>query len=146
MGVRKIYSAYDRPAVDGIRDFGPSATKQEFKDECDLNTLMSRYRDVGLLPAGRTVQYGDFTGVDDYQQAQNIILAARDQFNSLPSAQRERFRNDPVEFLKFVSEKGNIAGMRELGMLSDEAVARLDKEAADKLKPPEKPLETIVIK
>lgn len=129
MAKPKIYSRYDPPVVDGFSDFGVSRTKQEFRDECDLNTMMVKYRDTGLLPAGREPQYGDFTGVEDFQEAQNLLLATREQFNSLPSAQRDKFKNDPVEFLKFVQDKGNIPAMRELGMLSPEAIARLDAEA-----------------
>jgi len=138
--VPKIYTRYDPPVVDGMSDFGPTRAKQKFRDECDLNTLMSKYRDSGLLPAGVEVQYGDFADVGEYQDAQNLLLAAKEQFESLPSAQRERFKNDPVKFLQFVQDKGNMPALRELGMLNDEAAARYDavlaaeeaKKAADK--------------
>ncbi|AYQ58199.1 putative VP3 [Microviridae sp.] len=126
----KIYSRFDLPVVDGKRFPGKTRTQQQYKEECDINTLMARYRDQGILPRGRAVQYGDFSTLESYQEAQNLLVQAREQFDSLPSEQRARFKNDPALFLEFVTDKGNVAAMRELGMLSPEAVARLDREEA----------------
>lgn len=103
----------------------PGLTKQAFRDECNVNTIMAKYQKTGLLPhvdvhKGR---YGDFTNVQDYQSSLNQVMAAQDMFNSLPSSIRVRFSNDPAEFLRFVDNPSNLDEMRSLGLLPSEIPA-----------------------
>lgn len=106
-------------------------TQQQFRDECDLNVLMARYVKTGTLPQStRKALYGDFTTATDYQEAQNTILHARDQFAALPAKVRDRFKNSPAEFLSFVANPKNLDEMATLGLLSEEAVARRASAAA----------------
>lgn len=75
-------------------------TKQSFKDECDINGLVARYRRTGQFPMPNKVpQYGDFTSVPDYQTARNLVLQAEHDFLNLPSALRAECDNDPAVFL-----------------------------------------------
>lgn len=133
----KFYDEFNPPPGPVLDCPERVTTKQEFKAECDINTLMARYRSTGILPPGRQVSYGDFSEVGDYHAAQQVLVTAREQFEGLPSEVRERFRNDPARFLEFISEKGNRKAMAELGLLSPQAVADLvaaeakAKEAAD---------------
>jgi len=64
-------------------------TVQSFKEECDINTIMSRYHSTGELPNLNAVdpQYLDCTSMD-FQVHQNIIAGAQSLFNDLPSAIR----------------------------------------------------------
>lgn len=123
------------PGIGGISFAGEvSRTQQQFKDECDINSIMSRYEETGVLPApGRNppvARFGDFASAPDFMSAQNTVLRAREQFESLPRKVRERFQNDPVQFLQFVTDKANLPEARKLGLLSDEAAARIDAAAA----------------
>lgn len=103
----------------------PSMTKQAFRDECNVNTIMAKYQRTGLLPHVdmHKGQYGDFTSVQDYQTSLNQVMAAQDMFNSLPSSVRARFFNDPAHFLHFVSDEANRDEMRSMGLLTPEASA-----------------------
>lgn len=96
----------------------PSLTKQEFKDECDINTIMAKYQFSGQIPNlnERSPQYIDTTG-HDYQLAMNTVSEANSLFQELPSSLRNRFDNDPAQFLDFCSDDKNRDEMHELGLL-----------------------------
>lgn len=121
----------EKPAIrirhpyDGIRHRvavppgGPSRTKQSFKDECDVNNIMRKYQQTGLLNHVNRFRgdYADYTGVQDYQASLNQVLAANEAFSSLPSKLRARFGNDPALFLDFVGDPDNRDEMERLGLL-----------------------------
>lgn len=104
--------------------FSPQSpyTRQEFKAESDINTIMRRYQSTGELPVLNTQypQYLDCTGVDFAAQMQ-FIAGARSMFNELPSSIRARFDNDPVAFVQFCSAESNRVALAEMGLLSPEA-------------------------
>jgi len=93
-------------------------TKQEFKDECDINVLMSQFIRNGQIPALNQIapQYLDVTGIE-YQESMNLIAGAKSLFNELPSSLRVRFDNDPGQFLDFCSQEKNREEMSQLGLL-----------------------------
>jgi len=93
-------------------------TKQEFKDECDINWLMHQYQTTGELPNLNPMSpdYIDLTG-EDFQESMNIITSAQSLFNELPSQLRNRFKNDPGEFLDFMSNPSNRDEMVSLGLV-----------------------------
>lgn len=103
-----------------------SITKQCFKDECDINNIMSKYVKTGQLPSliKENPQYGDFSFPLDYQKALDLVSFADEQFSALPSGLRKKFSNDPVEFLNFVHDPSNIDEMYELGL----AVKSVEKD------------------
>jgi len=94
-------------------------TKQSFRADCDINRIMQKYFETGILPdlIKRNPQYGDFSEVHSFQEAQNIVAKAKEQFAALPNALRERFHNDPATFLNFVSDPANKDQMAKLGLL-----------------------------
>lgn len=94
----------------------PSATKQEFKDDCDINKIMARYQRTGALThfAKYAGSYGDFTACD-LQQAHSLMQRAREMFDALPSSIRNLVMT-PEGFLNFVQDPANAARMAELGL------------------------------
>jgi len=96
-------------------------TKQSFKDECDINRIMARYQDTGQLPNVNEMpaQYLDATAFD-YQMHMQFIAGAQSMFEELPSALRNRFQNDPGEFLDFCSNEKNRPELAEMGLLRPE--------------------------
>ena len=91
----------------GIKFVQPSQTLQSFKDDADINCIIARFENTGVLvdptvPVSRTPQFGDFSDMPTYQEAQNVIVAANNAFNSLSSKIRERFGNDPAAYFQFV--------------------------------------------
>lgn len=122
-----------------VRNFEKTRTQQQYRDECDINVIMRNYRDKGIVPQGTaaTAKYGDFSSVDDYLQAQLVIMNANDQFNQLASEVRARFNNDPAQFLTFATDIKNLDAMNDLGMLTEEASKRIQtaKAASGEPKP-----------
>lgn len=94
-----------------------SLTKQAFKDECDINRIMKRFEKTGLLPMpSAPPQYGDYSELPDYQEALNLVIYAQSQFQGLDSRVRERFANDPEQFLKWVNDPNNLDEAIKLGL------------------------------
>jgi len=93
-------------------------TKQSFKDECDINLIMRRYMASGEMPVlnNNAPQYLDATGYD-YQEAMQFIAGAKSLFGEMPSEIRNKFQNDPAQFLDFCSNEKNRPEMAEMGLL-----------------------------
>lgn len=100
----------------------PSRTKQAFKDECDVNKIMQRFKkvmDVEYLDKFHGYvggQFGDFSEVGDYRSAIEQVRSAEAVFEALPAIVRKRFGNDPAEFLDFVGDPKNVDEMVSLGL------------------------------
>jgi len=96
-----------------------SKTKLAFQAECDINKIMARYAETGLVAhvAKNQGHYGDVSTEVEYQEALGIIQAAGDTFASLPAKIRSRFHNNPGAFLEFVEKPENRDEMREMGLL-----------------------------
>lgn len=91
----------------GIKFDQPSQTLQSFKDDADINCIIARFENTGVLvdptvPVSRTPQFGDYSDMPTYQEAQNVIVAANNAFNDLSAKIRERFGNDPAAYFDFV--------------------------------------------
>lgn len=100
-------------------DFGPSMTRQEFADDCDINSIMARYETTGNLHAPFAkdgLHYADYTDVPDLMTAMNLMSVASDDFMSLPAKVRREFDNDPVAFVNFASDPSNLDQMRIWGL------------------------------
>ena len=95
---------------------------------------MARYLKTGTVPMymDRNMLDGDLHTMS-FHEMQNAIADASSAFASLPATVRARFENDPAKFVDFASDPANLPELRELGMLSPEAVQRLDKAEADRV-------------
>lgn len=112
---------FDTTTVPGT-PVGPGLTKQEFKDECDVNLILRRYQDAPPRAWSNPprLRYGDFAEANDFLDAQLLVKQAEEQFNSLPAELRDRFANSPSRFLDFLHRPENAAEARKLGLLNPE--------------------------
>lgn len=134
--------AYDSDAVSdetGLKCEDPTLAQQQFKDECDINNILERFGVTGELPSGvRQPQYGDFTGVFDYQSALNAVLAADEAFMAMPAQVRARFDNDPAKFVDFVADEANREEAVRLGLVNpNQAVVGADTAENESPKAPD---------
>lgn len=101
----------------------PSLTQQHFRDECDVNHILRKARETGLLanPFGKAQapQFGDFSDGFDFQAIQNTLARAQERFEALPSAVREEFSNSPAKLLRFVQDEKNYERALELGLVHE---------------------------
>lgn len=97
-------------------------TRQEFKAESDINTIMVQYMRTGELPQVNLVapQYLDVSDMD-FQTHMQYVVDAQNLFAELPSAIRTRFANDPGAFIDFCADPENRREMAKMGLLSLEA-------------------------
>ncbi len=98
-----------------------SLTVQSMAEDADINVIMHRYGITGKMPENpRVPQYGDFTGIKNYQEAMNAVLTAQENFMELPANVRSRFDNDPQKLMDFVTNDNNRAEAKALGLLKEQ--------------------------
>lgn len=110
---------------------GDHGADQSFRDECDINVILKRFGLGYEIPPGiRLPQSGDFTGINNFHDAMNAMIEARENFAAWPAHIRAEFDNDPAKFHDFAVDPKNTQRMAELGLLSEQATerARIERE------------------
>lgn len=101
----------------------PSRTKQDMKDACDINNIIRDFRVTGQVAhMSRNAQVGTYADLPDsidFQQSLELVARARESFASLPSAVRNRFNNNPAEFLGFMANPANQQEIINMGLATD---------------------------
>lgn len=125
----KFFTRYIPPKSPSI-GFDPesSLTFQSMKDETDINLIIKQYKETGTLPNSRPnafstryPMFGDFSQVTDYTTAVNLVEASKEAFDSLPSAVRKRFGNNPMELVEFLKNPANRGEAEKLGLIEKKA-------------------------
>lgn len=112
----------------------PSKTQQHFRDEQDINVIVSRVLKTGELPPIQMPQYADMTTQEDYHTMLNRIAETNGLFYKLDPELRAEYKNDPGAWLEDVNEKlkaGDLAPLREMNLdlkSVDEQIARIAAE------------------
>lgn len=134
----KIYSLYNRPDP-VLQEVGKSMTQQHHAEDADINTIMNRYIERGVLPLGRVGQpmFGDFSGDFSLQSAQDAIIEAKDKFYELPSKIRAKFKNDPFKLIDFIENVDNQDEAISLGLI-EEPEGWIPPEDRKRFREPEK--------
>lgn len=96
----------------------PSRAKQSFKDECDINVIMAKYKERGIVThvTRYNGHYGDLPNEVDYHTNLQSVMDADEAFKSLPAKLRARFHNDPAEFVGFILNPENQSEIDKLGL------------------------------
>lgn len=114
----------------GLACLDKSLTQQHMADECDINKLVERFVVTGEIPQlAMPPLQGDFTEVMTYQESLNLMIAAKQSFMAMPAKVRNRFENDPGQFIEFCSNEANRDEMRQMGLWSVEANAAFELKA-----------------
>jgi len=110
--------------MEAARDFSrlrckPSTrTKQADKDACDINRIVRRNLESGILPQStRVPMYGDISEIGSLQEALALVQKAGEDFAALTARQREAFGNDPMRFVQAADNPANAGLFRELGLI-----------------------------
>lgn len=96
----------------------PSKTQQQFKDECDINNIVRKYKATGQLTHLSSKQgvYADVSEITDLQESLQKVQQASDAFNTLPAELRRRFGNNPQQLLEFLQDPRNFEEGVKLGI------------------------------
>jgi len=96
----------DQVSLDtGLSTPEPTLTQQNTAEQTDINYIVQQFTETGYLPQiANMPSYGDFSGVNDYQEALHLLREAENGFNALPAQARAYFENDPGSFLNFMQD------------------------------------------
>ncbi|WNK13734.1 MAG: internal scaffolding protein [Microvirus sp.] len=134
--VRSPYNYDTEHASDesGLQCQDKSRAQQHMVDDTDINKLVERYLVTGEMPQLKAPPLqGDFSQVMTYQESLNLMIEAQRSFDALPAKIRNRFENDPGQFVDFCSNEANRDEVRQMGLYSPEAIrAYQDKAEAAK--------------
>ena len=135
-----------RETADSVHDWKsdePSCTLQEFRDECDINNLVQRYKTTGAFydalslcgKQPRMPSFADVSEIPDYDGAMEIIAEGQARFEALPPSVRRVFDNSAELFLAFMSNPANAEKATELGLLAKKRVQGVEPPASVKTEP-----------
>lgn len=94
--------------------------EQSHKDEVNINNIVKRHgldmiaKTAALVP----LQYWDGDPTNDFQEAMNKIAQGTQTFESLPSAIRKEFDNDPAKYMDYVFNPENKEKLIERGWMN----------------------------
>lgn len=107
----RFRTPYDGNHVRSVISFSkPSRTKQEFKEQCDVNKIVENFTKTGRLDQlnaahGRYMDLVNLPG--SYHEALNFVINARETFETLPSDIRNQFGNDIQAFMEACEKDPN---------------------------------------
>lgn len=96
--------------------------KQAFKDSCDINKIMLKYKKVvgadylATFNAGQGGQFIDCTNLPNLREALDTVNRAEEAFAELPAQLRKRFGHDPLEYVEFCMNPENSDELVKLGL------------------------------
>jgi phage internal scaffolding protein len=99
-----------------------SLTKQQYKDDCDINVIMKRAK-KGIMPNLTTLKprFDDVSHIGDYSTIMNTLVKADQEFAKLPAHLRNKFDNDPAKLQKFMYDENNYDEAVKLGICNPKA-------------------------
>lgn len=117
-----------------------SRTQQQFKEECDINSILGKFRRTGVIDHVNRYNgdYG-FATSTSFQEAMNQVAEVNSMFASLPSEIRNRFANDAGAFLEFVQDPANAGDVEELGLVPGVEPGRRGEQQEEESSSPAEP-------
>lgn len=105
MSDKKFKTRFNTGSHTGLFFVEPSCTSQSYAEDVNIHNIFKR--GMNAIPSNsRKPIYGvDLCSVPDYQKSLQIVADAKNQFAIMPPELREKFHNNPEEFLAFVSDK-----------------------------------------
>jgi len=115
---------------------GESLTQQHFAQEADVRNIIKQYDKTGLIANVQkgVAQYGDYSEVNEYREALDLVNDANGMFAELPAELRQMFQNNAGTFLEFATNPENenkmMLGLKEAPrVLTSEAEEPKEKAA-----------------
>lgn len=101
-----------------LSKFDDGKTRQEFAEECDINSIMARYEAGGAISHVNRAEpvYLDTTLYHGLQESMDAFREAAASFAALPAKVRKEFENDPQKFIDYAVDPANLEQMREWGL------------------------------
>ena len=116
--VVKIKTAYGDRSRSGFETTGDSLTQQSHAEAADVRNIIKQYDRTGLIANVNKgiAQYGDYSEINEYAEALNMVQEANESFAEIPSHIREQFSNNAGLFFEFATDPKNAKEMIEMGL------------------------------
>ena len=114
----KFKTAYGDRKRQSFLTEGESMTQQHFAKEADIKTIIKKHDRTGIINhvARGVAHYGDYSEVNEYRDALDMVNSANASFAELPAELRKMFGNDAGEFFEFATDPKNDEKMVEMGL------------------------------
>lgn len=113
-----VMDHFTRKRVQLECDHTKGQTQQHFKDEVNINNIVKRFEQTGLLEHTNNAQpqYGEATG-QTFTEAMFMVREAEENFMQLPSEIRREFGNDVSTYLDAIGDPSKMPMLAELGLI-----------------------------
>jgi len=97
-----------------------SKTQQHFREQTNINNIISKYKRTGFLPVVQNGQpmYGDFSSGKSYHEMVNQVQTAQEAFEQLPGEFKKKFEQNPGAMIDFILNQENQQVAIEMGLIS----------------------------
>jgi len=114
----KFKTAYGDRTRQGFETTGDSLTQQSHAAAADVRNIIKQYDRTGLIANVNKgiAQYGDYSEINEYAEALNMVREANESFATIPSHIREQFNNNAGLFFEFVTDPKNSEEMIKMGL------------------------------
>jgi hypothetical protein len=116
--VVKFKTAYGDRTRSSFQTTGESLTQQSHATAADVRNIIQQYDRTGLIANVNKgiAQYGDYSEINEFSEAQQIVAKAKESFAELPSHIREQFSNNAGLFFEFATNPKNKEEMIRMGL------------------------------
>ena len=116
--VIKFKKPYEDRTRNGFETTGESLTQQSHAGAADVRNIIKQYDRTGLIANVNKgiAQYGDYSEINEFSEAQQLVAKAKESFAQIPSHIREQFSNDAGIFFEFATDPKNSEKMIEMGL------------------------------
>lgn len=112
---------------------GHSMTQQQFKQECDINYILSRYSETGCCDhvMNKEPRYMDCSSLTakTFQDHLEFAFDFEEHFDSLPQEIRDRFEDDPTLMMEYLSDESNYDEAVKLGILASDGSSEVTQRS-----------------
>ncbi|AXH76253.1 MAG: internal scaffolding protein [Microviridae sp.] len=114
----KFKTAYGDRTRKGFQTTGDSLTQQSHAQAADVRNIIKQYDRTGLIANVNKgiAQYGDYSEINEYAEALNMVSEANESFAQIPSHIREQFNNNAGLFFEFATNPKNKEEMIQMGL------------------------------
>lgn len=140
----KFKTGYGDRKREGFKTTGESLTQQSHAQAADVRNIINQYDRTGLIANVNKgiAHYGDYSEINEYSEALNMVRHANENFETLPSHIREQFSNNAGLFFEFATNPKNSEEMVKMGLKkAPEIVEEATKKSASAPPAPQEAVE-----
>lgn len=100
----------------------PSLTDESYKQECDIDFIISNFVQRGIEPPEHQVDYGKQYTSEDFIKSMEMVAEVKSAYECLPAIEKERFNNSVTNYLDFISDPKNLKESYEKGYINPDSV------------------------